>query len=156
MKSREEWMKMCIELATQSANGGGGPFGSLVVRKGDLIATGTNVVTLQNDPTAHAEVQAIRAACKAIGDFRLAGCELYASAEPCPMCMAASYWSHVGAVYYAATRTDAARAGFDDARIYDELGLAHEERSLEVTRVMGELGNVPFEAWEANPTKVRY
>jgi tRNA(Arg) A34 adenosine deaminase TadA len=156
MTSRDDWMKMCIELATKSAQTGGGPFGSLVVRGDALVATGTNGVTLQNDPTAHAEVQAIRAACKSLGDFRLAGCELYASAEPCPMCMAASYWSRVDAVYYAASRTDAARAGFDDARIYDEIGLSHESRSLKVSRLLGELGNAPFDAWGANAGKIPY
>ncbi|HKQ68640.1 MAG TPA: nucleoside deaminase [Polyangiaceae bacterium] len=156
MSDHETWMKMCIELAIESAGTGGGPFASLVVRGRQLVATGINGVTSLNDPTAHAEVQAIRTACKTIGDFRLAGYELYASAEPCPMCMAASYWSRVDAVYYAASRHDAAAAGFDDARLYDEIGLVHDERTLPVRRIRGELGAKPFDAWAANTSRVPY
>jgi len=149
-------MEMCIDLASKNVATGGGPFGALVVRGGELIATGTNVVTSQNDPTAHAEVQAIRAACRAVGDFRLTGYELYASAEPCPMCLAASYWSRVDAVYYAACRQDAARAGFDDERLYEEMALAHDARSIRVERLLGDQGNLPFDAWRAHASKIPY
>jgi guanine deaminase len=149
-------MRRCIDLAAESAASGGGPFGALVVRDGKILATGANGVTSQNDPTAHAEVQAIRAACAAVKDFRLAGCELYASAEPCPMCFAAAYWARVDCVYYAATRRDAALAGFDDARIYDEIGLAEDARSLPFRRVLGAEGIRPFEIWQTNPARQPY
>src|SRR5262249_7047689 len=149
----ELWMQRCIELAAESAATGGGPFGALVVRGGELLATGVNGVTRLSDPTAHAEVQAIRAACKALADFRLVGCELYASTEPCPMCLAASYWARVDVVYYAATRREAALAGFDDARIYEELALAEEARSLRMLRVGFALAQAPFDVWLGNTAR---
>jgi guanine deaminase len=153
---RDAWMRRCIDLASVSARSGGGPFGALVVRDGVLIASGANGVTSQNDPTAHAEVQAIRAACTALGDYRLIGCELYASTEPCPMCLAAAYWARVAGVYYAATRFDARDAGFDDSRIYEELGRPHDERTIPFVRVLGSEGASPFEAWRGNASKVPY
>jgi tRNA(Arg) A34 adenosine deaminase TadA len=156
MSDLEVWMHRCIDLAAESAASGGGPFGALLVRNGEILATGTNGVTSLNDPTAHAEVQAIRAACAAIGDFRLGGCELYASAEPCPMCFAAAYWARVDRVYYAATRRDAALAGFDDARIYDELAVAEERRSLPFQQILGTEGRRPFDIWRNNADRRPY
>jgi guanine deaminase len=156
MSESELWMQRCIELAAESAASGGGPFGALVVRGSELVATGVNGVTRLCDPTAHAEVQAIRAACTALSDFRLAGCELYASTEPCPMCLAAAYWARVDAVYYAATRQEAALAGFDDARIYEELALAEEARSLRTCRIGLALATAPFDAWRDNPGRQPY
>jgi len=156
MTEQSRWMQHCIDLAAESAASGGGPFGALVVKDGVLVATGANGVTSLNDPTAHAEVQAIRAACTALADYRLTGCELYASTEPCPMCLAASYWARVDRVYYAATRFDAAEAGFDDSLIYDEIGLAHDARSLPFQRILGPEGLAPFVAWQNNTGKLRY
>src|SRR5215471_18065147 len=156
MSESERWMQRCIELAAESAATGGGPFGALVVRGTELLATGVNGVTRLNDPTAHAEVQAIRAAGAALSDFRLAGCELYASTEPCPMCLAAAYWARVDAVYYAATRREAAVAGFDDARIYEELALAEDARSLRICRVGIAVAQAPFEVWLNNTGRTPY
>jgi tRNA(Arg) A34 adenosine deaminase TadA len=156
MSESERWMERCIELASESAVTGGGPFGALVVRGTELVATGVNGVTRLCDPTAHAEVQAIRAACAALADFRLAGCELYASTEPCPMCLAAAYWARVDAVYYASTRREAALAGFDDARIYEEIALAEDARSLRIRRVAVTLAQGPFEVWLNNAGRTPY
>ena len=127
----------------RARSAGEGPSARSWYAGGKLIATGANGVTAQNDPTAHAEVQAIRAACTALGDYRLNGCELYASTEPCPMCLAASYWARVDAIYYAATRSDAALAGFDDSLIYDEIALAEGDRSIPFRRVLGSRGVPP-------------
>ena len=119
----KRFIQMAIDLATENVRNGGGPFGAIVVKDGEVIATGVNRVTANNDPTAHAEVQAIRAACAKTGNFELKGCVLYTSCEPCPMCLGAIYWSRVDRVVYAGTQNDAADAGFDDSFIYDELEL---------------------------------
>ena len=131
MRSRpEEFMKQAITLALESVRAqGGGPFGALVKDK-RVIATGINLVTASNDPTAHAEVVAIRAACQVLKTYELNGCEIYCSCEPCPMCLGAIYWSRLARFYFSATRQDAAKASFDDSFIYDELPLAPEQRSI--------------------------
>jgi tRNA(Arg) A34 adenosine deaminase TadA len=150
-------MRACIEEATQNASSGrGGPFAAVVVRAGASVASGANAVTSLNDPTAHAEIQAIRAAATALGTFDLTGCELYTSCEPCPMCLAASYWARFDRVYYAATRVDAAAAGFDDERIYAELGEPTVERTLSVVLIPMKEATLPFRAWNGNPNRVRY
>jgi tRNA(Arg) A34 adenosine deaminase TadA len=150
-------MRACIAEATDNARSGrGGPFAALVVRGGVTIASGANGVTATNDPTAHAEVQAIRAAGRALGAFDLSGCELFASCEPCPMCLAASYWARFDRIYFAATRFDAAAAGFDDARIYAELGHPTSERTLPVVQITLPEAIQPFEAWNQNPNRVPY
>src|SRR5580658_1625003 len=118
-----EFLRRAIALAIQNVDsGGGGPFAAVVVRDGKIVGEGVNTVTGSNDPTAHGEVNAIRAACTILGAFTLAGCELYTSCEPCPMCLAASYWARLDAIYYGCSAADAARAGFDDAFLYDEFG----------------------------------
>ncbi len=134
----------------------GGPFAALIVRDGAVVATGFNAVTSTNDPTAHAEIQAIRAACRALGAFQLDGCDVYSSCEPCPMCLGALYWARPRAVYFAATRADAAAAGFDDAFVYDELARAPAQRALPFTRLDLPDANRPFKEWLALPTRVRY
>jgi tRNA(Arg) A34 adenosine deaminase TadA len=150
-------MRACIAQATENASsGGGGPFAALVVRRGISIASGANAVTATNDPTAHAEVQAIRAAGAAVGAFDLSGCDLYASCEPCPMCLAAAYWARFDRVYFAATRFDAAAAGFDDARLYDEFGQPTSARTLPVIRIALPEASEPFEAWNRNPNRIPY
>jgi len=136
--------------------GRGGPFGAVVARDGTIVARGWNAVTSSNDPTAHAEVVAIRRACRKLGTFSLAGCILYASCEPCPMCLAAAYWSRVDRLVYAATRDDAARAGFDDAFIYDEVPLVPEARSLRTDHLLRAEAVAVFEEWLAMPDRVPY
>ncbi len=150
-------MEQTIRLAAKNARSGrGGPFAALVVRDGEVIAEGTNLVTSSNDPTAHAEVVAIRRACVVLDSFQLHGCEVFASCEPCPMCLGAIYWARPRAVYYAASRADAADAGFDDAFIYKELDLAPEARHLPMRRIHLESVLDPFEAWAANQERTRY
>ena len=134
----------------------GGPFGAVVARDGVIVARGWNAVTSSLDPTAHAEVVAIRRACRRLGTFSLAGCVLYASCEPCPMCLAAAYWARVDRLVYAAGRDDAARAGFDDAFIYDQVPLAPETRSLPTTQLLRPEAVVVFDEWLAKPDRVPY
>ena len=151
------FMEMAIELAMQNVRtGAGGPFGAVVVKDGKVIATAANSVTANNDPTAHAEVMAIRKACQALGSFQLDGCEIYTSCEPCPMCLGAFYWARPAAVYYANTRAHAADAGFDDAFIYDEIALAPEERSLKMTQLRPDTAHEHFEAWVTSHIQVKY
>jgi guanine deaminase len=156
-KKPEEWMEEAIRLAVENVKAGlGGPFGALVVKDGELIASGVNRVTSTNDPTAHAEVVAIRAACQQLASFQLTGCELYTSCEPCPMCLGAIFWARPARYYYACTREDAAAAGFDDAHIYDELKLAPGERSIPGERLLSEHGVRAFMAWAESTRKIEY
>jgi tRNA(Arg) A34 adenosine deaminase TadA len=134
----------------------GGPFGAVVVRDGEIVGRGNNRVTSTSDPTAHAEIVAIRDACKRLGTFRLSGCDLYASCEPCPMCAAALYWAHVDRLFYAACRAEAAKAGFDDDTIGSELGLALDERALPMVRIESPDTGKPFELWKRKADKVKY
>ncbi len=126
------------------------------MRKGEIIATGVNQVTLTNDPTAHAEVVAIRAACMALGDFQLAGCEMYTSCEPCPMCLAAIYWAHCAAIFYGNSAADAAEAGFDDSFLYAEVRRSLTERRIPATRMLGNEAMESFDAWRAEIDKIKY
>jgi guanine deaminase len=152
-----EFLRRAIALATENvALGKGGPFGAVIVRDDKIVGEGVNSVTATNDPTAHAEVNAIRAAAKALGEFRLAGCELYTSCEPCPMCLAAAYWAHVDAVYYGACAADAAQAGFDDAFLYEELRKTEDQRKLHARQLLGEEAWASFAAWIASPNKIEY
>lgn len=156
-EAQQQWMKQAIELAIENVrSGSGGPFGALVVRDGRLIATGTNVVTATNDPTAHAEMVAIRAGCRELGTFQLTGCELYTSCEPCPMCLSAIYWARPDRFFYAASREDAARGGFDDAFIYEEVVLPPEQRSIAGVRISLETGWMPFQEWMTSLRKIPY
>jgi len=150
-------MRRAIELSVRNLNdGAGGPFGAVVVKGSQIIGEGTNRVTSTNDPSAHAEVVAIREACGKVKSFQLSGCELYTTCEPCPMCMALVYWAHLDRVYYANTAADAAKIGFDDARIYQELKLPHAQRSLPLIQMMRQEAMTVFTAWERKPDKVRY
>jgi guanine deaminase len=152
-----EFLRRAIALATQNVlSSAGGPFGALIVCDGKIVSEGVNTVTASNDPTAHGEVNAIRAACKALGAFTLAGCELYTSCEPCPMCLAAAHWARIEAVYYGASAADAARAGFDDAFLYEELRKDNAERKLPTTQMLAGEAWASFEAWIASPTKINY
>jgi tRNA(Arg) A34 adenosine deaminase TadA len=151
------FLELAIELATRNVEQGtGGPFGAVIVRNGILIATGVNNVTKTNDPTAHAEVVAIRNACRELKTFQLEGCDVYASCEPCPMCLAAIYWSRARAVYYANTKTDAAAAGFDDSLIYSEFALPPERRSLGMVHLPMKGARESFAKWQASDARVDY
>jgi guanine deaminase len=152
-----DFLRRAIALAVQNVDAGrGGPFAALVVRDGKIVGEGVNTVTATNDPTAHGEVNAIRAACSALGSFSLAGCELYTSCQPCPMCLAACYWARLDAIYYGASAADAARAGFDDAFLYEEFRKDQEARSLPATQLLAAEAWACFEAWIASPGKVAY
>lgn len=134
----------------------GGPFGAVVVKDGEVVGVGHNKVTSTNDPTAHAEVVAIREACRKLGTFDLSGAVIYSSCEPCPMCLSAIYWARLSAVYYANTRDDAARIGFDDAEIYEEVGKPIDARRLKMTRLPSAEAAAAFDEWERKEDKVRY
>jgi tRNA(Arg) A34 adenosine deaminase TadA len=156
-QSPETFMQEAIRLAEDGMRAGrGGPFGCVIVRRGAIIARGTNRVTSANDPTAHAEVTAIRTACQDLGTFQLADCELYTSCEPCPMCLAAIYWARIPAVYYGNTRADAAAVGFDDDFIYRQIPLPPGERSVRMQPLLREAAQAAFQEWAAKPDKVRY
>ena len=152
-----EFLRRAITLATENVvTGKGGPFAAVIVRDGRIIGEGANSVTETNDPTAHGEVNAIRAACKALGTFTLAGCHLYTSCEPCPMCLAASYWARLEAIYFGCSAADAARAGFYDAFLYAEFRRDQAERKLPCTQFMGDEAWSSFAAWIATPNKIEY
>lgn len=152
-----DFLRRAIALATENvANGRGGPFGAVIVRDGKIVGEGANSVTATNDPTAHAEVNAIRAAAKTLGVFSLAGCKLYTSCEPCPMCLAASYWARLDAVYYGANSADAARSGFDDAFLYSEFRQDQQDRRMPVKQILGSEAWASFAAWIASPNKIEY
>lgn len=150
------WLNRAIELAVMNVADGGGPFGAVVVRGGSLVATGQNRVTSDLDPTAHAEVIAIRAACAELGDFALAGCTLYASCEPCPLCVSASLWARLGRVVYAADRDDAARGGFDDRAFYELFARDRATWPTSVTGVDLPGSFAPFDAWLGNAARTQY
>jgi guanine deaminase len=155
--SNSDFLRRAIALATENvASGRGGPFGAVIVYEGKIVGEGVNSVTATNDPTAHAEVNAIRAAAKALGTFTLVGCELYTSCEPCPMCLAASYWARLDAIHYGACAADAARAGFDDAFLYGEFRKDQQERTLPEKQMLGDEAWESFAAWVASENKVKY
>ena len=151
-----ELLRQAIALAVASAETDGGPFGALVGRGEEVVATGTNRVTASGDPTAHAEIVAIRAAAVALGTHDLSGTTLYASTEPCPMCLAAAWWARVDAIVFAADRHAAARAGFDDAAIYAEVAAGYSERTIPCSQLLAEEGEAPFLAWASNPDRLHY
>ena len=149
-------MRRAIGLAVENVKNGGGPFGAVIVKDGKEIASGVNRVTLNNDPTAHAEVSAIRAACTSLGTFDLSGCVIYTSCEPCPMCLGAIYWAHIDKIYYGATQHDAAAVDFDDSFIYRELELEPAERNKPVENILHDEAQAPFDAWRNKADKVEY
>jgi len=153
----EEFMREAIRLSRiKMQRGQGGPFGAVVVRRGQIIARGWNRVTSVNDPTAHAEVMAIRVACRQLKTFQLADCELYTSCEPCPMCLAAIYWARLEKVYYANTRRDAAKIGFEDELIYREVARPVSRRRLPMKQLLRADAGKVFAAWKSLPDKVVY
>jgi tRNA(Arg) A34 adenosine deaminase TadA len=157
MEENRIYMQEAISLADKNVhNGNGGPFGAVVVKDGIVIGRGGNRVTTSNDPTAHAEIVAIREASKKLGTFDLSGCEIYASCEPCPMCLGAIYWAHIDKLYYAATKDDAAKANFDDSFIYAEIAKPKDQRQLQSVQMMREDAIKVFEEWNKSEKKTPY
>jgi guanine deaminase len=153
----ERFLRRALDRALENVTSGrGGPFGAVVARGEEIVAEGVNLVTASRDPTAHAEINAIRAACRGLGTFSLSDCTLYSSCEPCPMCLGAIYWARLGALYFAATSQDAARAGFDDSLLYEQVVLPMQARRLRTVRLLEGDGAAPFEAWLRQPGRIPY
>ena len=156
MDSNKKFMRKAIALSLKNIENGGGPFGAVIVKDGKIVATGVNRVTTSTDPTAHAEVNAIRKAAKKLGTFDLSGCEIYTSCEPCPMCLGAVYWAHLDKMYYGNTKADAKSIGFDDSFIYDEIELKPEKRRLQSAQLLPDEAIKAFESWENATDKMEY
>jgi tRNA(Arg) A34 adenosine deaminase TadA len=155
-EKRMSFMREAIRLSIENVKNGGGPFGAVIVKDDEIIATGVNRVTSQHDPTAHAEVSAIRAACSKLNIFDLSGCEIYTSCEPCPMCLGAIYWAHLDKLYYANTKDDAKDIGFDDAFIYEEMDLPIEKRKLPYRALLRNEAIEAFNMWKNKSDKIEY
>ncbi|WP_163536619.1 nucleoside deaminase [Gracilibacillus sp. YIM 98692] len=152
-----DYMKLALQIAYDNVkNKKGGPFGAVIVKNGKIIGKGTNLVTTTNDPSAHAEITAIRNACQHLEDYQLKDCDIYTSCEPCPMCLGAIYWARPKAVYYYNTRKEAAEIGFDDQYIYDQLALAINKRSLHMKKIECKTKLLPFELWKNTTDKIEY
>jgi tRNA(Arg) A34 adenosine deaminase TadA len=156
MEIEKKFMRKAIELSLNNIKKGGGPFGAVIVKDGKIIATGVNRVTSNNDPTAHAEITAIRKAAGKLKNFDLSGCEIYTSCEPCPMCLGAIYWAHLDKMYFANTKADAQNAGFDDSFIYEEINLKPEDRKLKSQQLLREEALAAFETWKNTTNKTEY
>jgi guanine deaminase len=157
MQGNPVFMEKAIALATENVTSGrGGPFGAVIVRGGEIVASGTNLVTATNDPTAHGEIVAIRNACAALKRFQLHGCEIYSSCEPCPMCLAAIYWARCDAIFYGGRAVDAAAAGFDDAFLYEEMKRPIDQRSIPAVNLLREKAISSFDAWRAQAGRIDY
>lgn len=154
--TKEELMRRAIVLSVDNVRNGGGPFGAVITRNGEVVATGVNRVTANNDPTAHAEVSAIRNAAEALGTFYLSDCEIYTSCEPCPMCLGAIYWARLKKVYFANNKTDAKNIGFDDSFIYDELAQPRQERKLASEILLHDEAMEAFRLWDRKEDKIEY
>ena len=152
----EQHLQQAIQVAKQNIATGGGPFGAVIIKDGQVISSAGNQVTTHNDPTAHAEVVAIRRACESLQTFDLSGCTLYSSCEPCPMCLGAIYWARLDKLFFAASREDAAAGGFDDSFIYDQIPLAVHERTLPTEQLLAEQGKLPFTDWLAKDDRTEY
>ena len=152
----KEFMREAIRLSMNSVETGGGPFGAVIVKDGRIIAGTSNSVTLDNDPTAHAEVNCIRKACKALGTFDLSGCDIYTSCEPCPMCLGAIYWAHLDRIFYANNRKDAAEIDFDDDFIYEEIAKPLDGRKTPVIPILRNEALAVFTAWKEKADKIEY
>ena len=153
---KNEFMKKAIDLSIESVNNGGGPFGCVIVKDNKIIAEGSNKVTSNNDPTAHGEIVAIRAACEKLNNFNLNGCELYSNCEPCPMCLSAIYWARIDKIYYANTREDAQKIDFDDSFIYSEFQKDINQRKIPMFQIMRNEALKAFELWDKKKDKIKY
>jgi len=151
-----KFMKRAIELSIKSVNSGTGPFGAVIVKDNQIISEGFNTVTLTNDPTSHAEIAAIRIACKILKNFSLEGCDLYTTCEPCPMCLSAIYWARLNKIYYANTRSDAQKIDFSDAMIYEELNKTIKDRKIPMHQIMRDEALKAFDLWDKKEDKVKY
>ena len=156
LMKKEDFMKLAITLSIENVKNGGGPFGAVIVKDNQVIATGVNRVTSNHDPTAHAEVSAIRSACALLRTFDLSGCDIYTSCEPCPMCLGAIYWAHIDHIYYGNNKNDAAAIGFDDSFIYEEMALDRQDRKKKMTELLHDEALQAFEAWKNKSDKVEY
>jgi|TARA_B100001540_G_C15700586_1_gene593676 guanine deaminase len=156
MKDKNKFMARAIELSMSSASTIGGPFGSVVVKDNKIISEGSNEVTSLNDPTAHAEIVAIRNACQKLGTFNLSGCEIYTTCEPCPMCLSAIYWARIDKIYYANTREDAKNIDFDDSFIYLEVAKKINERKIKMKQMNREEALEAFKIWKNKEDKIKY
>ena len=156
MSDRSKFMLRAIELSIESAKTKGGPFGCVIVKDNEIIAEGFNQVTSNNDPTAHAEIVAIRNACKNLNDFFLKGCDLYSTCEPCPMCLSAIYWAHIDNIFYANTRMDAKNIDFDDSFIYSEINKEIYDRKIKMTQMHRDEALEAFEIWKNKEDKIKY
>lgn len=156
MSYNEKFMKKAIAASIKNIEQDGGPFGAVIVKDGKVIATGGNRVTANNDPTAHAEISAIRKACKKLNTFDLSGCEIYSSCEPCPMCLSAIYWAHLDRLYYGNTKKDAANIGFDNSFIYDELDLKPADRKIPSMQKLRDEAIKAFQIWDEKTDKIEY
>ncbi len=156
MESKNKFMLRAIELSIKSANSTGGPFGCVVVKDNKIISEGSNKVTFSNDPTAHAEIVAIRDACKKLNTFNLSGCDIYTSCEPCPMCLSAIYWSHIDNIYYANTRDDAKKINFDDSMIYSEFLKEIKDRKIRMKQMLRDEALEAFNIWDKKTDKIEY
>jgi tRNA(Arg) A34 adenosine deaminase TadA len=157
MNQQKDFMREAIRLSLENVNSeNGGPFGAVIVKNGNIIARGVNAVTSTNDPTAHAEVVAIRNACEKLGSFQLNGCEIYCSCEPCPMCLGAIYWARPDKIYYANTKQDASNINFDDQFIYSELDVSIAERKLPTIQLLRNEAQTAFTQWQESTEKVKY
>lgn len=154
--NHHKFMQQAIRLAEESVRKGGGPFGAVIVKNGEVVAEGSNSVTLKNDPTAHAEVSVIRSACEKLNTFDLSGCVIYSSCEPCPMCLSAIYWAHIDKVYYGCNKTDAKDVGFDDSFIYEQIDLKPEDRSIPAKEIFREEALSAFRMWDEKEDKTEY
>lgn len=156
MKSNKEFMQEVAKLSIENINNNGGPFAAVIVKDGEIIARGMNRVTADNDPTAHAEVNAIRQAAKKLNTFDLSGCKIFTSCEPCPMCLGAIYWARIDAIYYGNTKEDAKKNGFDDSFIYDEIALPIDKRHVKTIQLLRDETIKGFKLWENKTDKVEY
>ncbi len=156
MTEQEKFMQKAIDLSIESVENGGGPFGAVIVKDGEIVAMSSNSVTKDNDPTAHAEINTIRAASSKLGTFDLTGCEIYSSCEPCPMCLGAIYWAHIDKLYFANNKTDAKKIGFDDSFIYDEIEAPYEMRRVGTIQMMRNEALEAFKKWSDKSDKIEY
>jgi tRNA(Arg) A34 adenosine deaminase TadA len=152
----KKFMQKAIELSIESVKKGGGPFGAVIVKDGKIIASSSNSVTKDNDPTAHAEVNAIRSAAKKLGTFDLSGCQIYSSCEPCPMCLGAIYWAKIDELYFANTKNDAKEIGFDDSFIYEEIEKPYSARRIKTKQIMRDKALEAFKLWQEKDDKIEY
>ncbi|MBT3207719.1 MAG: nucleoside deaminase [Bacteroidetes bacterium] len=156
MNDNNYFMQRAIRLSEKSIENGGGPFGAVVVKNNEIVAEAANQVTQNNDPTAHAEIAAIRLAAKKLNTFDLSGCTIFTSCEPCPMCLGAIYWAHIDKIFFANDRSDAKNIGFDDSLIYEEIKLSLEERKIPIKQILHTEGQIAFENWQKKEDKINY